>query len=429
MAEEAGRPFGVWTAAALVVGSMIGAGVFALPAVVAPLGWTGVAAWLAAILGGLLLAIVLAQLTAHRPEETGLIAIIGSALGPLGGVICGWSFWISCWSANAIIALTAINYLGTFWPIFTASPAITALFATGAMWLLTLLNLQGATAAGRFQVTTAILKLLPLVAVVAIVAMLLARGGGQFTQHPHTPFSLAALTPAVGMVFLAMVGFETASAAAERVRDPARNVLRATIFGLALTGLLYMIIATGIAFALPESQVAASQAPVALFVEVFWGHEAALAVSAFAVIAALGCLNGWVLISGELPLGMARAGLLPRWMGATNSRGAPVTMILVSSGLTTLLILSTANQTAGALLDFMLRLTTSASMWVYLGGCIAALRLGVTRPVAALGAAFTLWTLAGAGLEALGLGVALIVSVVPLYYFALRRAPLAEQAT
>ncbi|RYE02808.1 MAG: amino acid permease, partial [Sphingomonadales bacterium] len=237
---------------------------------------------------------------------------------------------------------------------------------------------------------------------------------------PHTPFNAAALTPAVTLVFLAMVGFETASIAAERVRDPGRNVLRATIAGLALTGLLYMIISTGVSFALPEATVAASSAPIALFVETFWGPGPAMLLAAFAVIATVGCLNGWVLMSGEGPLGMVRAGLLPRWMGRTNRHDVAAPMVMVSTTLASILILSSASQSAGVLLDFMLRLTTAATMWVYLGGCLAALKLGLLRPLALAGIAFVLWTLWGAGTEALLLSTALILVAVPLYFIALR---------
>ncbi|WP_430985732.1 amino acid permease, partial [Escherichia coli] len=96
-----------------------------------------------------------------------------------------------------------------------------------------------------------------------------------------------------------------------------RNVVRATLFGLGLTGLLYIAVCSGIIFALPTAEVANAQAPFALFVERFWGHRAGLATAAFAAIAAIGALNGWTLLQGEVPLGMARAGLLPRWVGRT----------------------------------------------------------------------------------------------------------------
>lgn len=414
------RSFGLWTAAALVVGSMIGSGIFVLPSVMAPLGWTGVAAWFAAIAGAMLIATVLTRLTALMPEQSGIVAIIGSALGPLPSVLFGWSFWVGVWSSNAIISITAVNYLGTFWPGFTETPLHTACHSVGLLWLLTLLNLRGARAAGQFQVVTTLLKLLPLIAVAGIVVMLLAQGGEQFTAHPHSEFSFSALPGAIALVFLALVGFETASIAAERVRDPGRNILRATLAGLALTGLLYLVVSTGVAFSLPEAQVAASSAPIALFVESFWGQGASLVIAAFAVIASVGCLNGWVLMSGEAPLGMARAGLLPRWMAHTNRNDVAAPLLLTATTLSSILILSSANRTAGALLEFMLQLTTVASMWVYLGGCLAALKMGVMRPFAILGILFVAWVVWGAGLEALLLSSALIVVAIPLYFVAMR---------
>lgn len=395
---------------------MVGSGIFVMPAQLAPYGWTGFAAWGVAIPGALILAFVLSKLAAARPAATGAVAIVGEGLGALPGVIVGWSYWVAVWAVNAIIALTAIRYLATFAPGLTATPLATALGATTLIWALTALNLGGARGAGRFQVATTLLKLLPLIAVVLILAGLAATTPGQFDANPHTPFVTTGFTAALTLAFYPLVGFEAASLAAERVRDPARNVVRATLFGAALTGLFYVIIANGIVFALPEATVAAADAPVALFVEAFWGRGAGLAVAAFAAIAAIGCLNGWVLIQGEVPLGMARVGLLPRWFGRTTGRDVPARSVLLASGLASLLILSGAIPGMEDVLNFMLRLTTASSVWLYFGACVAALRLGVARLAAAVGIVFCLWVLAGAGAEAVGLSVALMLTAVPLYW-------------
>lgn len=395
---------------------MVGSGIFVMPAQLAPYGWTGFAAWGVAIPGALILAFVLSKLAAARPAATGAVAIVGEGLGALPGVIVGWSYWVAVWAVNAIIALTAIRYLATFAPGLTATPLATALGATALIWALTALNLGGARGAGRFQVATTLLKLLPLIAVVLILTGLAATTPGQFDANPHTPFVATGFTTALTLAFYPLVGFEAASLAAERVRDPARNVLRATLFGAALTGLFYVIIANGIVFALPEATVAAADAPVALFVEAFWGRGAGLAVAAFAAIAAIGCLNGWVLIQGEVPLGMARVGLLPHWFGRTTGRDVPARSVLLASGLASLLILSGAIPGMEDVLNFMLRLTTASSVWLYFGACVAALRLGVARLAAAVGIVFCLWVLAGAGAEAVGLSVALMLTAVPLYW-------------
>ena len=105
-----------------------------------------------------------------------------------------------------------------------------------------------AQAAGRFQLVTTLLKLLPLVAVGAILAFIALPGGPGFAREAHTPFAWSQLTPALTLAFFALVGFESAALAAERVVNPARNVVRATLAGLALTALLYLIVSTGIAF-------------------------------------------------------------------------------------------------------------------------------------------------------------------------------------
>lgn len=422
------RPFGFWTATALVVGGMIGSGIFVLPAQLAPYGWTGLVAWFFGVGGALLIAWILSRLAAAMPDEPGAVAICARVLGPMAGVLIGWAYWVSIWSANAVIALTAIKYLAPFWPSLAGAPLLVALLAVALIWLMTLLNLQGVRAAGRFQVATTVLKLLPLVAVVLIVAGLALAGGSQFRSAPHPAFEWGKLTPALTLSFYALVGFECASIAAERVRDPARNVVRATMAGLILTGGFYLVVCSGIVFALPEAVVANANAPMAMFVETFWGRAAGLGVAALTVVAAVGCLNGWVLLQGELPLGMARAGVLPPWIGVTNRRDVPVGAILLASSLSTVLVLSNASRSTAGLLDFMVRLTTAATLWIYIGACVSALALGILRPVAILGLAFAFWALWGSGWEAGGLSVILMLTAVPLYSLTLGGAAVVKQA-
>jgi APA family basic amino acid/polyamine antiporter len=414
------RPFGFWTATALVVGGMIGSGIFVLPAQLAPYGWTSVAAWVAGVGGALVIAWVLARLTAAMPGATGVVAMCGAALGPLPGVLIGWSYWVGVWSANAVIALTAIRYLAQFVPALAATTSSLTASATVLIWVLTLLNLGGARLAGVFQVGTTLLKLLPLGAVVLILAGLALGAGKGFHVEARPPFAWAQLTPALTLAFFAIVGFEAASVAAERVRDPTRNVVRATMFGLALTGALYIVVCTGIILALPGATLATAQAPFALFVETFWGHWAGLATAAFAAVAAIGALNGWTLVQGEVPLGMARAGLLPRWIGRTSARDVPVAMLLVSSALASVLVLSNATRSLGGLLDFMLRLTAATTIWLYLGACVAALVKRVAPVAASVGLVFAMWAMWGAGLEAVGLSLALMLTALPVFWLRFR---------
>lgn len=186
--SESRRPFRFLAATALVVGNMIGSGFFALPAQLAPFGFTSVVAWIAAIAGAMVIAVVIAALSRALPEATGTLAICATALGPLPGVLIAWSFWVGVWSANAFIALTAVRYLAVFWPPLGASALSLVLAAVTLLWAITLLNLRGARAAGEFQVATTLIKLVPLAAIglslalmVTAVPLYLLRGSAQQT--------------------------------------------------------------------------------------------------------------------------------------------------------------------------------------------------------------------------------------------------------
>lgn len=414
------RPFGLWTATALVVGGTIGAGIFVLPSQLAAYGQTSVAGWLIAIAGTMLLGLTIGALVRARPQASGLMELCSDGLGAGVSVLMGWAYWVSVWASVAVLATTGASYLAVFVPWLGQSPLNVALGAVAIIWVITAMNLTGARTAGRFQVLTTLLKLLPLIAVVLILLRLVLGGGEAFSQVRQAPFSTSQLPGVLNLVFYALVGFETAAMAAERVRQPERNVPLATIAGTALIGALYLVISTGIAFAMPTEQLTNSGAPVADFVSRYWGPWAGQAVAAFAAISAIGCLNAWVLISGEVPLGMARTGLIPDPIGKLSAHGIAARPVIAASICASVLVLSNLSRGTAGLFDFMMRLTSSTNLILYLGVCVVALRFKVVRPIALLALAFSLWTLVGAGLEVLAWGGLLLLTAVPLHMLNLR---------
>ena len=420
------RPFGFWTATALVVGGMIGSGIFLMPSVLAPYGWTSVAAWGVSISGAMAVAYTLARLAQTMPAAPGAIAVVGEVLGPLPGVLIGWSYWVATWASLAAIAIAATSYLAVFLPGLNATPLTGSLVSAGLIWLLTLLNLSGAKRVGEFQVVTTILKLMPLLAIVGIAVWLGATGKAAPMPLPAPRTLLAGLSAAVALTLFPLLGFEAAGIAAARVRDPARNVMRATIAGTLVTGLLYIAVCSAIVLLLPPRAVAASPAPFELFVETFWGRGPAVWVALFAGVAAIGALNGWTLIQGEVPLNMARAGLLPRWFGQVSARDVPVRVLILSSALASALVLSNASPTLDGVFTFAALLSTCASLWLYLAICVAALLRRVAVVTALIGLPFALFAFWGAGYTASGLSLLLMLTGVPVYLLRSRRA-LAEQ--
>jgi basic amino acid/polyamine antiporter, APA family len=408
-----------------VMGVMIGAGVFLLPAQLAPFGWNGVVAWILSISGALTLAWVIAKLTQALPSASGPTGFVSAAFGPVAGFLIGWSYWVAVWVTVVTLAVAAVSNLSIFAPAIAAVPLLPAILAVGLVWIVTLVNLRGARAAGAFQLITMAIKLVPLLVVIAILALLLgSKGTAVIAPLPAEGLSFTSITAAATLTLWALTGFESASIAAARVERPEVNIPRATMLGTALTGLLYLIVCSGIALTLPVTLIATSNAPFATYVEFYWAREPALFMAVFAAVSAIGAMNGNILMQGELPLSMAREGVLPRWFSVTLSGGTPARALLLSSAIASVFVLFNASKSMADLFVFLGTLATSAVLWLYLGCALAALRLRVAVRVASVSLIYSLWALWGAGITVSLLSLVLMLSGLPFYWYARR-----EQAT
>ncbi|MEQ1509482.1 MAG: amino acid permease, partial [Sphingopyxis sp.] len=375
------------------------------------------------IIGALSIAYVIAKLAQAMCEASGIVAMTAHILGGLPGALVGWSYWVSTWATVSAIAIAAASYLSLFVPALSATPLAGALAATTLIWCLTALNMAGAAVAGRFQVLTTLLKLLPMAAVILTLAIIVPSGQAVIAPMPNADAMMTGLFAAITLTLFPLLGFECAGVVAERVRDPARTIMRATMVGTAFTGLVYILISSGMVLTLPTAALASSTAPFALFIETWVGAGASAWVAAFAAIAAIGALNGWILIQGEVPLGMARAGLLPAWFARTDKRGVPLRVLLLSSLLASLLVLSNASASMGSIFTFAALLTTCASLWLYAAICVAALMRRIAVPPALIGLLFSAAAMWGAGGKASGLSLLLMLSALPLYWLRGRGLP------
>jgi APA family basic amino acid/polyamine antiporter len=412
MTTDDDKPFGFWTATALVVGGMIAAGVFILPAQMAPYGVWSIVAWVLAIGGSLLLALVFIALHKQIPQARGAIELVEIGLGPLPGMLVGWSYWLSILCANAVISLTATGYLASFVPGLDDTRS--SLLACGLIVALTLLNIAGTRIAGWFQVGATAAKVVPLLGAALLLGWVAAEGEMGASPLPVPPLGTDMFAPLTAAMF-ALLGFEAASVAAARVRDPERNVARATLAGLAFAGALYMVICTGMALAIPAEVLAGSEAPFALLFDRYVGTGSATLIAAAAALAAFGALNGWVLLQGEVPRAMALTGTLPQWFATSNAAGVPVNTHLLSCAIGVGLVLTQLGEGLSEVLTFMVTLTTATSLWLYLAVAVSGVRLGAARWAAWGGLVFALLVLWGIGWEISLLSLALMLSGLPFY--------------
>jgi APA family basic amino acid/polyamine antiporter len=420
------RALGFWMCTALVVGNMIGSGVFMLPASLAPYGWNAVFGWLVTIAGGVCLAFVFAGLARAFPKAGGPYAYTQEAFGPLVGFMVAWSYWISLWVGNAAIATGAVSYLSVLVPAIAKVPGMHLAVTLGAVWIMVAINIAGARLAGGVQVVTTVLKLLPLIAVAGLAFWVIGHDhGASLTPFRAADIHPGGITAAATLTLWALLGLESATVPAGKVQDPVRTIPRATLVGTIFTGLIYLLVCSAVVLLMPTDTLKVSNAPLADFVGLHWGGNAGKVLALFAAISAFGALNGWVLLQGEMPYAMAKGGVFPAFLGKETSRGTPARAHLVSAGFLTAIVLMNYAKSMADLFTFIALVATTASLFAYLACALAALKLQATRRIAptlaltviAIAAGlYAVWTLVGAGGQAVLLGVGLLAIGVPFYW-------------
>jgi basic amino acid/polyamine antiporter, APA family len=223
----------------------------------------------------------------------------------------------------------------------------------------------------------------------------------------------------------AYLGLETATVPAGDVRDPERTIPRATVLGILVAGLLYVLGTTVVMGVVPHDQLVSSPAPFADAARLMWGPWAAGAVSIAVILSSLGALNGWTLMMGQVPMAAAADGLFPAVFGRLSRRGVPATGIVISAGLATVLVFVTASGGAkfAAIYELIVSLSTMTAVFGYVfcalaPGLLAAPgaarrpRIGLVEGVAF---AFGIFTIYGCGPTPVLFGLLLLLLGIPVY--------------
>jgi APA family basic amino acid/polyamine antiporter len=429
--REPSSTVGLPTAMAFVIGSMIGSGVFLLPASLAPYRGMSIVGWVVSAGGSVLLALVLARLAALNPATGGPYAYTRQAFGDLAGFLVGWGYWVSCWSTNGALAVAFVGYLDPFFPSVVRTPASAALLAVASVWVLTWVNSRGVRAAGQVQVTTTILKILPLLVIGAA-------GLAWFTPER---FAIPAadvrtlgsnVTAVVTLTLWAFLGLETATIPAGSVRDPGTVIPRATLYGTLATAVIYIVSTVGVMSVVAPETLEKTTAPFADAAGLLFGETAARIVALGAAVSCIGALNAWVLLTGQMPMAMAQDGLFPRVFATLSPRGAPTRGLVIGGVLTTILIAANYTQGLVALFTFIILLATLSVLVPY-AFCSLAVLVGrqpdgraVPVPrgaaiIAMLAFAYSLIAIAGAGHETVYWGFLLLILGLPVYVWIVRR--------
>lgn len=418
----------LWMLIALVTGNMIGSGIFLLPSALANFGTISLLSWVFTSFGALMIALVFANLSSVMPRAGGPYAYCREAYGEFLGFQVAYNYWITLWVGGSAIAVAFASYLGFFWPLLLSNHLAAFFVSAGAVWVMTIINIIGVRHAGIFQLITTILKLLPLLLVGSLGLLFIQKPNlAQFNISGLSNFS--ALSGAATLTLWAFIGLEAATIPAENVSNPHRTIPMATIIGVLITAVVYLLSTFAVMGIVPVEKLAHSSAPFAEAATVIFGPLGAVLVAAGAVLSCLGALNGWVLLQGQIPMAAARDEIFPKQFAYKSRFGTPVVGLIFTSILMTLLLLSTVGFGLVQQFTFIVLLATFASLIPYLFTTVAQFIFFIRKGraaaaggkiilnicIATLATIYSIWAFFGAGKVIFFYGSLLFLTGVPIY--------------
>lgn len=328
MSATTARKIGPVLATFVVANNMIGSGFFLLPATLAKSGGVTALAWLLCTVLAMMLGGAFARLARHHPDLESPDDYVRPSLGRDASFLATTMYWVSSWIGNNAIAVAAFGYLVILLPI-EDSPGVRLGGQIALIWLMFALNLLGPRPIARFQSMCVVLGLLP-------VALILTAGWAYFDPAVYRAAwnvsgrsDLSVVMHSLAPIFWAFVGLETGAMVAGVVDDPDRNVPRATLGGIAIAGVVYLVSSVLMMGIVPAAELADSSAPFALVAGKMFGAWAVPLIAAAAALKASGTLGGWMLVTGESGARAAQRGFLPAVFGRLRPNGSAATGLFI----------------------------------------------------------------------------------------------------
>lgn len=414
---------GFWAVTSLVAGSQIGTGIFLLPASLVVFGGVGLSSWLVTASGAIFLAFVFARLSALIPKTGGPHTFIETAFGNTFGFFAAWTYWIISWLSTPMVVISVVSYLSPL--LGDLSPYTNFLLELAFLSFITGLNLLGVRSAGYLEVIFTLLKLLPL--------LIVPVAGFFFFNHSHfipfnpTPDStFNTLNAAALLTLWGFIGVESATTPAESVKNPNQTIPRALIVGTLIVAIVYIFSSTMIMGIVPPQILAQSKAPFADAAQIVFGGSWHILISICASLVCLGTLNAWVLTSGQIALGAAYDGHLPKMFALKNSKGAPYFGLIVSSCGMIPVLLATLSHNLIEHVNVIIEVSVTAFLFIYLLSVLSYIKLfwkgnvaekmsNSSKLIGIFALIFCVWALYSSGIQMIAFTSLFPLSGLPIY--------------
>jgi arginine:agmatine antiporter len=359
----AARRLGWGLAALVVAGNMIGSGVYLLPVTLAPLGSSSLIGWAICGLGGLTLAAVFAGLGRFQPGADGLADFTERGLGRFVGYQTSLFYWAACLTGNVAVAVAGTGYLAFFFPILK-EPWMGALSNLAMIAITTGAYAIGTRSAARFGAAMLAIGLVPIA--LAAVAGVMAFSPETFAAswRPGGAPLMQTVPASLVVIFWAFLGVESAAALSALVKDPARDVGRASLGGVGIALIVYVAATVAVFGIIPANELAASTSPYADLAARVLGASLGGLVAACAVLKAMGTIAGWTMLGGETARAAAEKGYLPRWFGG-GGRGRPLSNPLINGAIMATLIVATVQPSLAGQFGVLIQVCSVMTLMLY----------------------------------------------------------------
>ncbi|MBM3610495.1 MAG: amino acid permease [Alphaproteobacteria bacterium] len=422
---EPKKIIGFWTLISLVMGNMIGAGVFSLPASLAHYGSISLMGWAFTALGSLLLALIFASLSQKIPQAGGPYAYCREGLGDFMGFQVAWTYWISMWVGSVATVVIIVGHLGLFIPALSETPLLSFACGLSIIWGLTGLNMLSFKGSGVFQIITTLLKLTPILAIIFWGLPQISFENFQafnVSQDTNTYAFMATAT----LTMWTFLGLESATIPSNAlIKNPQRFIPLATVLGTLCVGVLYMAAHTTILGLIPNEVLQKTPTAFAFAAEILFGKGGAILVALGAIIAALGSLNGYIFIQSHIPLTASQDKIFPPFFAKTTKEGVPIRAFLTTACIMSCVLWMNYDKSLVHQFTFLVTLATLASLATYFFSIIATVFIDRQRQVPfslktsvlyLLALGYTVWTIIGAGLEVFTYGSLLFLGSAPFFF-------------
>lgn len=429
------KKMGLWLLVALGIGSMIGGGIFNSPTdlISSANPQATLIAWGIGGFGVIMLALIFQMLANKRPDLTGgVYSYAREGFGEFVGFNSAWGYWLSAWIGNVAFFILMFKTINSLLPgNMEISPFVTFIIASVILWFVHFVITKGVQGASFINLIVTVAKLLPILLVI-IFGLLIFKSDNFFVENwqnvlastGDTTNIMEQVKGAMGTILWCFIGVEAATVLSEKAESQA-IVGKATVLSIVITLAIYVLISVISMGVLSADQLAASTTPLADVLKLSaLGAAGDIIVKVGIIISLLGALLSWILLAAEIPYLAAKDKVMPQWFAKENAAGVPINSLILTNGVTQILLLALLSPGLQAAYYAVTYVATATILVPYLFSSLFAVKTCNTdsscttgnKVIAILASIYAVYVLYAVGLVYLGLACILYVTGLIPYY-------------